>query len=154
MKGAQFIILYVFIYFLLQSCNSTKKDKGNIETEKDSVSIWMKKSKDSKNNLSIRKKYLDKSYNSILSNNIDSTSLKNLSDLAYQTFKIGDTSLFKKRNKKVIQLALKIKDSFSLGDAHWNYASYYNKIKVYDSAYYHFNKAEKYFINNKKQKII
>ena len=105
----------------------------------------MQEAKDSKNLLPIRKQYLNKSYNYLLSHKIDSTNLKKLSDIAYQTFKINDTAVFKKRNGKVIQLSLKIKDSFSLGDAHWNYATFYNRIKDYEKSYFHFNEAEKYF---------
>jgi two-component system NarL family sensor kinase len=138
-------LFYTFFIVLIHACNSPKKEKQSIETKKDSLLIWMRKAKDSKNLLSIRKQYLDKSYNYLLSHKIDSVSLKNFSDIAYQTFKINDTAVFKKRNEKVIQLALKIKDSFSLGDAHWSYATFYNRIKNYEKSYFHFNEAEKYF---------
>ncbi|MGK0458097.1 MAG: hypothetical protein ACJAVE_001076, partial [Polaribacter sp.] len=139
-------LFYAFFIVLIHACNSPKKEKQSIEPlKKDSLIIWIQKAKNSKNLLSIRKQYLNKSYNYLLSNNIDSTSLKKLSDIAYQTFKVNDTSAFKKRNKKVLQLALKIKDSFSLGDAHWNYATFYNRIKDYENSYFHFNEAEKYF---------
>ena len=137
------LIKYLLYTFFVISCNFTKKK--SYEPDRDSISVWIKKAKDSKNLLSIRKKYLDKSYNSILSNNIDPTSLKKLSEIAYQTFKLRDTSIFKKRNEEVLKLGLKIKDSFSLGDAHWNYATYYNRIKDYENSYFHFNEAEKYF---------
>lgn len=151
MKNKQLIkyLFYTFFVVLIQSCNSIKKEKNSVISKKDSISIWIEKSKDFKNSLSVRKQYLTKSYNYILSNNISSSSLKKLSKITYQTFKLRDTFVFKKRNKEVLKISLKIKDSFSLGDVHWNYASYYNKIKVYDSAYYHFNEAEKYFISNK-----
>lgn len=138
-------LFYTFFFILIHACNSPKIEKQSIETKNDSLLIWIQKAKDSKNLLSIRKKYLDKSYNYLLSNKIDPTSLKKLSDIAYQTFKINDTSVFKNRNEKVLQLALKIKDSFSLGDAHWNYATFYNRIKDYENSYFHFNEAEKYF---------
>jgi len=136
---------YTFLLLLILSCNSPKKEKESLEPKRDSISIWIKKSKDSRNLLSARKQYLDKSYNYILSNNIDFTSLKKLSDIAYQTFKLRDTFLFKKRNDRVIYLALKLKDSFSLGDAHWNYATFYHKIRNYEKSYFYFNEAEKHF---------
>ena len=147
MKNKQSIkyLFYTFFILLIQSCNSPKKEKQSIAPKKDSLSIWIQKAKDSKNLLSIRKQYLDKSYNYLLSHKIDSTSLKKFSDIAYQTFKVNDTAVFKKRNEKVLQLALEIKDSFSLGDAHWNYATFYNRVKDYENSYVHFNEAEKYF---------
>jgi signal transduction histidine kinase len=133
--------------FLILSCNSNKEGKGNIETKRDSISTWIKKSKNLKISLLKRRQYLDKSYEYILFNNIDSTSLKNLSEIAYQTFKVRDTFLFKKRNEKVISLALINKDSFSLGDAHWSYATFYNRLGDYENSYFHFNEAQKYFKN-------
>jgi two-component system NarL family sensor kinase len=127
-------LFYIFFLILIHACNSPKKEKQSIAPKKDSLIIWIQKGKDSKNFLPVRKQYLNKSYNYLISNNIDPTSLKKLSDIAYQTFKINDTAVFKKRNEKVLQLALKIKDSFSLGDAHWNYATYYNRIKDYENS--------------------
>lgn len=140
-------LLFYFIFF--QSCNFQDKENNNIKANLDSLSLWIKTSKNPKNSLIRKRQYLDKSYNFIISNKIDTVNLKKLSDVAYQTFKVKDTFLFKKRNKKVIELALKIKDSFSLGDAHWNYATYYNKKRDFEKSYYHFNEAEKYFKNYK-----
>ena len=138
-------IFFVFYLILIQSCNFSKKEDKNLEKEIDSISLWIRESKNLKYPISKRKQYLDKSYSHILANKISPSSLKKLSDVAYQTFKVKDTILFKKRNEKVIKLALKIKDSFAIGDAYWNYATYHNKIKDYENAYYHFNEAEKYF---------
>ncbi len=123
-----------------------KKEEKNILTlQKDSLSIWIKNSKNTEIPNDKRRKFLDKSYNFILSESADSTSLRKLSDVAYQTFKVKDTLLFKLRNEKVISLASKVKDSFSLGDSHWNYATYFVRTEKYEKAYYHFNLAEKYF---------
>ena len=151
MKKRQLIkyLFLAFYLFFIQSSNSQKKEKRIIESKKDSISIWIKKSKNPKTSLSKREQYLNKGYYLIISNEIDSKNLKKLSDIAYQTFKLQDTSLFKKRNEQVLKLALKIKDSFSIGDAHWNYATYYNRVKDYESSYYHFNEAEKYFKSHK-----
>jgi two-component system NarL family sensor kinase len=143
-QGTKYLF-YIFFLILIHACNSPKKEKQSIAPKKDSLLIWIQKAKDSKNLLSIRKQYLDRSYNYLLTNHIDSTSLKKLSDIAYQTFKVNDTVVFKERNEKVLQLALKIKDSFSLGDTHWNYATFYNRVKDYENSYFHFNEAEKYF---------
>jgi two-component system NarL family sensor kinase len=143
------IFIFTLFLFLTQSCDFKKTKDENLTSEKDSLSFWIKSSKNSKISNKRRAEFLTKSYNFILAKKIDSLTLKKLSDVAYQTFKIRDTLLFKKRNNKVISLALKEKDSFSLGDAHWNYATYYNKIKDYEKAYYHFNKAENYFKSHK-----
>jgi two-component system NarL family sensor kinase len=141
-----FLLLYIIS---ASSCNFFNKRNLSLKIKNDSISSWIRSSKNSNISLSKKRQYLDKSYSYILSNTIDSTALKKLSDVAYQTLKVKDTLLFKKRNKKVIELALKVKDSFSLGDAHWNYATYFVRNQEYEKSYYHFNQAEKYFKNYK-----
>lgn len=71
--------------------------------------------------------------------------MRHLSSIAFQSYKLGDTLMFKKLNDEALDMAHKLKDSFAIGDLHWNYASYYNKKEVYDSAYYHFNIAHTHF---------
>ncbi|MDG2194277.1 MAG: sensor histidine kinase [Polaribacter sp.] len=88
---------------------------------------------------------MNKAYNELFASKNDSTINKFLGDIGYQYFNLGDTSSFKKTNKEALVLAMKIKDSFSIADTHWNYAIYYNKTEAYDSAYYHFNIAQSYF---------
>ena len=46
---------------------------------------------------------------------------------------------------EALALATRLNDSFAIGDGHWNYASYYNQLQVFDSAYHHFDTANKYF---------
>lgn len=116
-----------------------------MKSNKDSISFWIKASKNFSISKSKRKYFLSKSYHSLKLSHLDSLEVRNLSSIAYQTLKLGDTSLFKERNEEVLILAKKIGDSFSIGDIHWNYASYYSNKEVYDSAYYHFNLAYNIF---------
>ncbi|MEM5566946.1 tetratricopeptide repeat protein [Psychroserpens sp. AS72] len=102
-------------------------------------------SKKKSENIENRKKFLIKSYQEIKKSTVDTFGIRSLSDIAYQYFKLGDTSLFKKRNKEAFEIARDVKDTFALGDLHWNFASFYNKKETYDSAYYHFNIAYNYF---------
>lgn len=150
LKKQTFKYLFLFAYLISTcSCDFSKTENINLNIANDSLSAWIKSSKNQNISIPKRRLFLDKSYKYILSNNIDSTALKKLSDVAYQTLKVKDTLLFKKRNEKVIELALKVKDSFSLGDAHWNYATYFVRTENYEKSYYHFNLAEKYFKNYK-----
>lgn len=114
----------------------------------DSIDVWIKALKNNSNSIEKRKRLLTKSYHAIKSSRIDSFQVKKLSALAYQNLKLGDTTLFKQRNKEALAIATRLKDTFVIGDVHWNYASYYNKIQVYDSAYYHFYLAYSYFKKN------
>ncbi|WP_047547447.1 ATP-binding protein [Psychroserpens sp. Hel_I_66] len=141
------LLLTIAINLFFLSCFD-KKDSG-IEKDviklRDSVNVLMSSSKNNSYSILERKNFLNKSYNLIKSSEIDTLLVRNLSVLAYQNLKFGDTLLFMERNKEVLHIAEKIKDSFALGDIHWNFASYYNKKHVFDSAYYHFYLAHEFF---------
>ncbi len=143
------LFISLLLSFTIQSCiNNEKAKTAQLNVTNDSITIWIKASKNKSYSINKRKKFLIKSYQTIKSSKIDTLQLRSLISVAYRNFKLGDTLLFKKRNKEALTNAIKLKDSFSIGDVHWNYASYYNKIQVYDSAYYHFNLAHAFF--NKK----
>ena len=142
-----FYVLLCFGGILLQSCDKKEiKTNDNARlTLNDSVDFWIEASKNSSYDVAIRKQFLVMSYQKIKSTKIDSAGARQLSLIAYRNFKLGDTLLFKSRNSEAINIANKIEDSLALGDLFWNYASYYNKVEVYDSAYYYFNLANTCF---------
>jgi signal transduction histidine kinase len=145
----KFNVIYLIIAFgfIVQSCtknNEAVRGAKQIQ-EKDSIANWIKASKNDSYSINERQQFLTQSYLAVKSYQIDTLKVRSLSSIAYQNLKLGDTFLFKKQNEEVLTFAAKLKDTFSLGDAHWNYASYYNKQQIYDSAYYHFNLAHNYF---------
>lgn len=111
----------------------------------DSVNYWTKASKNTTYTLEQRKQFLLKCYHSIKANRTDTLRTRKLTSNAYQHLKLGDTLLFKAHNAEALKLATTLKDSFAIGDAHWNYATYYVNNEAYDNAYYHFNMAQDYF---------
>ncbi len=129
------------------SCSSEKKNKLKQSTDlkNDSVSVWVKSSRNKSLSLEKRKVYLKKIYTTIMSNEIDSYTSRILSEIAYQYLKLKDTIQFKELNNEAYHLALKLKDTFTLADVHWNNANYYKKKEVFDTAYYHYSKAYDYF---------
>lgn len=138
-------IILLFLCFILQGCNSKYDQIKQPESRNDSVALWIKSSKNTSSPLTTRKLFLNKSYKVILANKTDIAGIRTLSKIAYQYLKLKDTARFKEVNEETYQLALKLKDTFALADVHWNSANYYKKIEVYDSAYYHYTKAYKYF---------
>ncbi len=135
------------LIFCVQTCTKEiKAVNGSVfKNQNDSINFWIEESKKESYSIRKRKGFLDKTYQGIMALEIDSVLLRNLSTIAYLNLKTGDTLLFKKRNNEALLIAHRIKDSFAMGDIHWNYASYYNKIQIFDSAYYHFDKAHFYF---------
>ncbi len=68
---------------------------------------------------------------------------KQLLDKAYDVSKTEDSIAFKRANKIAYKSSLKLKDTSGIAETHWNYGSYYAKKAVFDSSYYHYNKAYK-----------
>ncbi|ETN96151.1 tetratricopeptide repeat-containing sensor histidine kinase [Zhouia amylolytica] len=78
-------------------------------------------------------------------NKEDSISARKLSVIAYQYWKLNDTATYRYLNHKARSLALKNRDTFLLADTHWNDGLTFKQREVYDSTYYHYNIASKYF---------
>ncbi|MCD2258071.1 tetratricopeptide repeat protein [Psychroserpens sp. XSD401] len=131
----------------LQSCDKKEinTDSNELLTINDSIDFWIKASENRTYELNVRKQFLVMSYQAITTSSVDTFGVRRLSEIAYKNFKLGDTLLFKKQNVEALSIAENLKDSMAIGDLYWNYASYYNKVEVFDSAYYHFNLANTYF---------
>lgn len=140
-------IVFILLGVILISCGYENINKFEQSTglENDSISLWIKSSEKKSLSLEERKLYLKKVYTTIKSKKIDVFATRTLSKIAYQYLKLKDTFRFKELSKETDQLALQLKDTFTLADLHWNKANYYKKIEVYDTAYYHYNKAYNYF---------
>lgn len=122
------------------------QEKAILPPKSDSVKKLIKTLNESSNTKAEKKKILDFTYSSI-SRTMDNDTLKAefLSKIAYQYYKIGDFSLFKKSNKEAFELASKLKDSLIIADTYWHYANYYKKRDVLDSAYSYYYAANKCF---------
>ena len=122
-----------------------KTDVSAVSSKNDSITSWIDASKNTSFSLEQRKQFLVKAYHYVTSSHADSVQARTLNTIAYRNLKLGDTALFKKQTNEGLSLATKQNDSFAMGDAHWNYASYYNEGHVFDSAYHHFNAANNFF---------
>lgn len=92
-----------------------------------------------------QKYFLNKAYNLAHDNTNDSIISRKLSEIAYRYLLLKDTLHYKKVNKEARFSALKLNDTLAMADTYWNDANMYKKLEIYDSAYYHYNAAYKYF---------
>lgn len=132
---------------ILLNKNSFSSNSNTSFIQRDSIDIWINKSKNKKLELNYRKKLLSKAYQNILSNNLNKP--LRLSSIAYEYYKLKDTSLFKKINNKAIEISQKQKNYYALGDSYWNLATYFVRKQNYPKAYYYFNKGYKAFDKGK-----
>ncbi|MFT7900371.1 ATP-binding protein [Tenacibaculum ascidiaceicola] len=112
--------------------------------QNDSIKLWLKQAKNKKIDTLSKKQLLLRSYNYIKKHNIK-TPLE-LSSIAYEFYKLKDTIHFFKINKEALQLATQTHHSYAIGDTHWNYATYYVKLEIYEKGYFHLNEAYQNFI--------
>ena len=124
------------------SCNRVAI-KPSVKKATDSVSYYLAKSKRERLPKSIRIKLLDKAFQKYDSNKLDS--LKLLSSLVQQAISLQDSGLFFRASKLLVKNATKNRDTFYLADANWSYGDYYFEAEKFDSAYFHYKKAQKYF---------
>ncbi|AMC11391.1 hypothetical protein Lupro_09010 [Lutibacter profundi] len=128
------------------SCSENKNsDKKNENTEIDSISNWIKQSKNVKNTQFKRENSLNKAFEATKRQKSDFVKNKLLSKIALVAFDLGNDELFRKVNLKALLLSTKLRDTFRIGDAHWNYGSYYTRKEIIDSAYFHYHEAYKKF---------
>ncbi|CAA0167732.1 Two-component system sensor histidine kinase [Tenacibaculum maritimum] len=126
------IILPFLLLFIIKSSFSNAY-------QKDSIKVWIEKSKNKDLDKKLRKDLLLKSYYNIIKNNRNLP--LELSSIAYEFYILKDTVRFFKINKEALVLSKKNKNNFAIGDSHWNYASYYINLEINNKAYFHFNKA-------------
>lgn len=136
------LCFYLSILYLFLGCNLKNTDNNKTVFYKpDSISIWIKQSKDKTLGLDERKKYLLNSYNYNNKEVNDSIKNRNLLKIAFEAYKLKDTTFFKKVNSEAFKLSHQIQDTFGIADAHWNYASYYADKEEMDRAYYNYYNA-------------
>ena len=144
MRIKSFFFTLVFILFI-QSCTKNEHINKSKDTKKDSVSIWIKKSRNESFSKEEKLWFLDLAHKKINSRLNDQASPRQLSSVAYRYYELNDTLKFLNTNATALEIAIKKKDSFVIGDAHWSYADFYITNEIYDKSYYHYNTAYKYF---------
>ncbi|RXP57917.1 hypothetical protein EC396_06455 [Lutibacter sp. HS1-25] len=112
---------------------------------KDSVAIWIEQARDFKNTLQERELAVQKAYAYTKTLPSEREQSNIYSELAIDVGGLTNDALFKTVNTTAMQYAVKLKDTFKIGDAHWNFGTFYTQKEVIDSAYYHFHKAYEQF---------
>ena len=149
-KLLKYFLLYISLLILIVAYNGSSNEKylekntASIQS-KDSISIWIKSSKDKSHTYLERKTYLNKSLAYIQT--VADDSLKNsfLLEMSLAYFSLGDTIGFRNVNKQSIDLSHKLNDSTSLASNYWDLAEFHSKKGAQDSAYYSFSKAQKIY---------
>lgn len=106
---------------------------------------YLQQAKQDSFSLEARKRFLKIAFNSLNYTAVDSLRYSHISKIVEATAGLQDSTLFFDFAKEGYALAKALNKPTLLGDAHWNYGSYYLNEKEYDSSYGHYNSAYKYF---------
>ncbi|WP_196892745.1 ATP-binding protein [Aureivirga marina] len=149
-----FISILFFTYFTFSRCSFVTSKKETI-TDTNLIKkelLDFGKKKDS--SLHFKNTYLNDFYIKYKSELSDSSNIGYLIKLSTYYNEIGNDKRFYKLNKQALEIADEFKDTLSLARINWNFAHFYKKREVYDSAYYHYYNALKgYESKNEKHEI-
>lgn len=136
------LLLILIIVLCFYSCSKSKTPLKDSSTALDSIAALLTFKKNT-NDKSLR---LKKAMVLSEKENIDSLwflAIGKLSDLEYKNEKYHS---FKSLSRDYLKKAKILKDTINVAKANFNLGSFYFKTSVYDSAFYHFNRAKDLFI--------
>jgi len=139
-------IFWTFLFLVVLfhvACNTPNSNSNHVDinTERDSVGLWLHWARDSAELSKTQKTdYLKKAFAHIVEHQRNSIQIKNLVKTSYAYLTLRDSINFKKANAVLLEKAKQKDDHESYGLAHWDLAEYYERTKP-DSAYYHYRQA-------------
>ena len=140
------LLVMITIGVLFLACKHQLKEEFQVDINQlDSISFLIDRSKDIALTINKRKEFLNDAYRLSVQIENDSLKSKGLIKVAYEAYKLGDSSFFKDVNSTAQEACKKVNDTFGIADTHWNFGAFYVDKIVLDSAYFHYHKANEYF---------
>lgn len=145
-------VLFLTIFLILYGCNQVDKKilDSNNHSSKDSILVWVELSRNKNLPTNQRRELLGKASSYTASLKTDSLKSKYYSKISLGYLNLVDSMLFRKTNKQALQASLRVKDSITIAETHWDLGTFFRDNNVKDSAYFHFATAQKIFnsLNN------
>mgnify|MGYP000076199488 CR=1 FL=1 len=140
------VVFYVILLILNIGCNQDKSIVSEATSPNiDSVQIVLNKSNSLEKGDPKKSQLLHIASQKVRKIPNDTLKCKYFTEISLQLTYTNDTTQFRTLNREALRLAERIKDSSSISYLHWDLGDYFKKTAVSDSAFYHFNKAEKIF---------
>ncbi|TRZ42254.1 tetratricopeptide repeat-containing sensor histidine kinase [Robertkochia solimangrovi] len=136
------ILFSITLTLSIISCNKQVQKSSDIP---DGIDSLLKLAEDRVDKTVDVSEHLNQAYTLNKKINNDSVYCRKLLDIAYSAYMTNHLKIFLTTNSEALSFAKSIKDTFAMGDSHWNFGNYYGDNDNLDSAYFHYHEAEKYF---------
>ncbi|MFC4393400.1 tetratricopeptide repeat-containing sensor histidine kinase [Flavobacterium quisquiliarum] len=142
------VILFLFCLVLL-SCVNKNRDPKNLDSQEDSLTIYLSKAKDVNLTTEDKKTYNKKAFDIILDQKDDSINKVNLFKVANRYYNMGDLKEYLITTELILERSLNSKDSVNMAKAYSYLGDYYVSQSISDSAFMNYFKAEKVYLKIK-----
>ena len=109
---------------------------------------YLKQAKQDTFSYGVRKRFLKVAYNSLKWTEEDSLKYSRMSKIVEISSHLQDSLFFLDLASEGLKLANELGNKSLIGDAHWNYGSYYLGLQKYERSYYHYNRAYTFFMES------
>ncbi|WP_298309804.1 tetratricopeptide repeat-containing sensor histidine kinase [uncultured Aquimarina sp.] len=147
MRLLKLMTLLTCIYFAFFSCNKEKETLENEDFNTNLIEAYLENANDNAKTIEERKEYLQKAYSTYTLLDNDIYKRKKISKISASYSSMKDYNKAELMNKIMLELSIKIKDSFGIAKSYNNFGIFNRVRKNFDSAYYYFNKAEKFYVS-------
>lgn len=132
---------------LLMGCGTNEDGKTTTiqERKKDSILEWVKNSRNTSISKAEREQWLTQAYDAAIDSQNDSLKSRYFSRISLSYLKLEDSTGFRRTNKIAMDLSKRIGDSISHAETHWDLGIFFRGNSVQDSAYYHYQEAQKIY---------
>ncbi|WP_425237361.1 tetratricopeptide repeat-containing sensor histidine kinase [Ulvibacterium sp.] len=142
----KYVLLLGAVFFIsFANPRVTAPPPKAVPTSQDSVLFWIQEGRNTTYSQEERAEFLKKAYIVTETDAPDSLKTKYFSRLSLAYLQLPDSLLFRKTNKRTLQLARETQDSVVKAEANWDLALFYRSIAIADSAYYHYGQALKLY---------
>lgn len=139
-RGREFTYAVILFLYIVPSPSLAQNQQAKTDFEK-----YLQQAEQDTFSLEARKRFLRIAFTTLKLAEADSVTYSRLSKIVEVSSHLNDSVLFHEFATEGLTLAKTLDKPEHLGDAHWNYGSYYERRKKYDSSYVHYNTAYKYF---------
>ncbi len=131
------------------SCVNKNKDPKNLDSQEDSLTVYLSKAKDVNLTTEDKKTYNEKAFDIILDQKDDSINKVNLFKVANRYYNMGDLKEYLITTELILERSLNSKDSVNMAKAYSYLGDYYVSQSISDSAFMNYFKAEKVYLKIK-----